>query len=54
MIPEQVRLLRSLLAGREARMLRVVLAGEREGTFTTRSRAVGHDGNGAAVRARVG
>lgn len=37
MIPEQVRLLRSLLAGREARMLRVVLAGEREGTFTTRT-----------------
>ncbi|MDA8238664.1 MAG: FtsQ-type POTRA domain-containing protein [Chloroflexi bacterium] len=34
MIPEQVRSLRSLLAGREARMLRVVLAGEREGTFT--------------------
>jgi hypothetical protein len=34
MIPEQVRLLRSLLAGREARILRVVLAGDREGTFT--------------------
>ena len=34
MIPEQVRLLRSLLAGREARLLRVVLAGSTEGTFT--------------------
>ena len=34
MIPEQVRLLRSLLAGREARLLRVVLAGSSEGTFT--------------------
>lgn len=33
MIPEQVRTLRSLLAGREAKVLRVVLAGEREGTF---------------------
>jgi hypothetical protein len=34
MIPEQVRLLGSLLAGREARLLRVVLAGGSEGTFT--------------------
>jgi cell division septal protein FtsQ len=34
MIPEQVRLLRSLLAGREARLLRVVLAGSNEGTLT--------------------
>ncbi len=34
MVPEQVRSLRSLLAGREARLLRIVLAGEREGTFT--------------------
>ncbi len=34
LIPEQVRLLRSLLAGREARILRVVLAGSSEGTFT--------------------
>ena len=34
MIPEQVRLLRSLLAGREAQLLRVVLAGPSEGTFT--------------------
>jgi hypothetical protein len=33
MIPEQVRLLRSLLVGREAQVLRVVLAGEREGTY---------------------
>ena len=39
MIPEQVRSLRSLLAGREARLLRVVLAGEREGTFTERPAA---------------
>jgi hypothetical protein len=34
MIPEQVRLLKSLLAGREAKLLRVVLAGAREGTYT--------------------
>jgi hypothetical protein len=34
MIPEQVRLLRSLLAGREERILRAVLAGERQGTYT--------------------
>lgn len=34
MIPEQVRLLRSLLAGREERLLRVVLAGPSEGTYT--------------------
>jgi len=34
MIPEQVRLLRSLVAGREDRLLQVVLAGAREGTFT--------------------
>lgn len=34
MIPEQVRLLRSLLAGREAKLLRVVLAGAREGSYT--------------------
>jgi len=34
MIPEQVRLLRSLLAGREGQLLRVVLAGSTEGTFT--------------------
>jgi hypothetical protein len=33
MIPEQVRLLRSLLVGREVQVLRVVLAGEREGTY---------------------
>jgi hypothetical protein len=34
MIPEQVRLLRSLVVGREDRLLQVVLAGAREGTFT--------------------
>ena len=34
MIPEQVRLLRSLLVGREATLLRVVLAGPNEGTYT--------------------
>jgi len=34
MIPEQVRLLRSLVAGREPQLLRVVLAGSSEGTFT--------------------
>jgi len=39
MIPEQVRSLRSLLAGREVRLLRVVLAGEREGTFTEKPAA---------------
>ncbi len=33
MIPEQVRLLRSLLVGREATLLRVVLAGPSEGTY---------------------
>lgn len=37
MIPEQVRLLRSLLVGREKRILRVVLAGERDGTFTEKA-----------------
>jgi cell division protein FtsQ len=36
MIPEQVRLLKSLLAGREEKLLRVVLAGAREGTYTTK------------------
>ncbi len=34
MIPEQVRLLHSLLAGREQRVLRVILAGERAGSFS--------------------
>lgn len=34
MIPEQVRLLRSLFVGREAQLLRVVLAGPSEGTYT--------------------
>ena len=37
MIPEQVRSLRSLLAGREPSILRVILAGEREGTFTEKA-----------------
>jgi hypothetical protein len=36
MIPEQVRLLRSLLMEREATIQRVVLAGPRAGTFTER------------------
>ncbi len=39
MIPEQVRLLGSLLAGREETILRVVLAGEREGTFTEKPKS---------------
>jgi hypothetical protein len=34
MIPEQVRLLRSLVVESEATILRVILAGERQGTFT--------------------
>jgi hypothetical protein len=34
MIPEQVRFLRSFVAGREPQLLRVVLAGSSEGTFT--------------------
>ena len=54
MIPEQVRFLRSILAGSEERILRVVLAGERKGTFTMEDGVVGDGGNGAAVRARVG
>jgi len=36
MIPEQVRTLRSLLAGREPTILRVILAGDRAGTFVER------------------
>ena len=36
MIPGQVRLLRSLLAGREAQVDRVVLASETDGTYTPR------------------
>ncbi len=36
MIPEQVRLLRSLLLGREATILRAILAGKTEGTFITK------------------
>jgi hypothetical protein len=38
MIPEQVRLLRTLLLGQgEATVLRAILAGERAGTFVERS-----------------
>jgi hypothetical protein len=37
MIPEQVRLLRSLVVGREATILRVVLAGPGEGTYTRKA-----------------
>lgn len=36
LVPGQVRLLRSLLAGREATVARVVLASDRSGTYTTR------------------
>jgi hypothetical protein len=36
LVPAQVRLLRSLLAGREARLGRVVLAGGEAGTYTLR------------------
>jgi len=36
-IPGQVQLLRSLLAGREPTVARVVLAGERNGTYTLRA-----------------
>jgi len=35
MIPEQARLLRSLMAGREAQLLRIVLADGAHGTYTT-------------------
>ncbi len=35
LIPQQVRLLRSLLAGRESRLLRIVLADGEHGTYTT-------------------
>jgi hypothetical protein len=37
MIPGQVRLLRSLLAGGEPEVRRIVLASERTGTYTPRS-----------------
>jgi len=37
LVPEQVRLLRSLLAGREAQVARVVLASATDGTYTPRS-----------------
>jgi hypothetical protein len=39
LIPGQVRLLRSLLAGRESTVGRIVLASETDGTFTQRSPA---------------
>lgn len=37
MIPGQVRLLRSLLAGREAEVLRIILASETDGTYVPRA-----------------
>ena len=37
LIPGQVRLLRSLLIGREPLLDRVILASETDGTYTTRS-----------------
>ena len=37
LVPGQVRLLRSLLIGREAMVDRVILASETDGTYTTRS-----------------
>jgi hypothetical protein len=36
LVPGQVRLLRSLLAGREQSLKRVVLADDRNGTYVTR------------------
>jgi len=36
LVPQQARLLRSLLAGREAQILRVVLADGTHGTYTTK------------------
>ncbi|HEX7399244.1 MAG TPA: FtsQ-type POTRA domain-containing protein [Candidatus Limnocylindrales bacterium] len=36
LVPEQARLLRSLLAGREAQLLRIVLADGTHGTYTTK------------------
>lgn len=36
LVPQQVRLLRSVLAGREAQLLRVILADGMHGTYTTR------------------
>jgi hypothetical protein len=36
MIPGQVRLLRSLIAGREASVARVILASETDGTYIPR------------------
>jgi hypothetical protein len=37
MIPGQVRLLRSLLAGREPEVRRIILASETSGTYVPRS-----------------
>ena len=39
MIPGQVRLLRSLIAGREGSMYRIVLASDTNGTYLPRSSA---------------
>ena len=36
LVPEQTRLLRGLLAGREATLLRIVLADGSHGTYTTK------------------
>jgi hypothetical protein len=36
LVPQQVRLLSSLLAGREAQLLRIVLADGMHGTYTTK------------------
>ena len=41
LIPGQVRLLRSLLIGREPLLERIILASETDGTYTTRSPAPG-------------
>ena len=37
LIPEQVRLLRSLLVGREAQVDKIILASGTDGTYTPRS-----------------
>jgi hypothetical protein len=36
LVPEQARLLRSLLAGREGQLLRIILADGTHGTYTTK------------------
>ena len=48
LIPGQVRLLRSMLAGREDDVLRVILADDRSGTYVPR------DGRVAIGRAEAG